>query len=90
MEGENKEKKQGGNESKAWWQPALLMFARLSAWIIAPVLIGVFAGKWLDKKYGTAPWLFLASVGIAFIISMVGVVKNAMEEYKKIDKENKK
>ncbi|MBI4811842.1 AtpZ/AtpI family protein [Candidatus Falkowbacteria bacterium] len=74
---------------EAWWQPALLMFARLSGWIIAPVLIGTFLGRWLDKKHETGPWLFLASVGAAFIISIIGLVKNVAEEYGKIDKNGK-
>lgn len=73
-----------------WWQPAILMFSRLSGWIIGPVILGIIIGKWLDKKYGTDPWLFLLSIGIFFIISMVGVVRDAMREMKKIEKENNK
>lgn len=71
---------------KAWWQPAILMFARFSGWIVAPVIIGAVLGKWLDNKYGTEPWLFLACVGAAFVVSMIGLVKNVVEEYKKIEK----
>ena len=78
-----KEKK----ENNAWWQPALAIFFRLSAWITIPVLLGAFVGKWLDRKYDSEPWLFLASVGFAFLISMFGLVKNAVIEFKKIEKE---
>jgi F0F1-type ATP synthase assembly protein I len=70
---------------KPWWQPALLLFGRLSAWIVAPVLIGAFLGKWLDKQFGTDPWIFMAATGFAFIISMFGLVKSTIEEYKKIE-----
>lgn len=84
-EGENK-KDSGG---APWWQPALLMFARFSVWIVAPVIIGAVLGKWLDKRYGTEPWLFLAAIGAAFIISTIGLVKNVTEEFRKIDKNNR-
>jgi F0F1-type ATP synthase assembly protein I len=74
----------------AWWQPAIMLSLRLSVWIAGPVLVGVFVGKLLDKKYGTEPWLFLTAVGVAFLISMAGLVMNTMKEYKKIDQESKK
>jgi F0F1-type ATP synthase assembly protein I len=76
------------NERKkeAWWQSALLMFARLSAWIAVPIIAAIFIGDWLDKKYHTEPWFFLGATAIAFIISIIGLVKNASEEYKKINK----
>jgi F0F1-type ATP synthase assembly protein I len=79
----NPEKK----DEQAWWQPALQMFARLSGWIVAPLLLGLALGKWLDRKFDTAPWLFLASTMLAFLISMFALVKNAMEEYRKIEKD---
>jgi F0F1-type ATP synthase assembly protein I len=72
-----------------WWQPGIVLFTRLSGWIAGPVIIAVFVGKWLDKKYNTAPWLFLLTVGIAFAISMFGIVHDAMKEIKRIEKEDK-
>jgi len=78
------------NEAKkeAWWQPAIILFFRFSAWIVAPVLLGVFVGKWLDRKYDSEPWLFLLSVGIAFVISMFGLIYSVVKEYARIEKEN--
>lgn len=74
---------------KAWWQPALIIFARFSSWIFGPVVIALFVGKWLDKKYGTEPKLLLGTVGFAFIISVVGLLRTAKEEYKKVNKKDK-
>ena len=73
----------------AWWQPAIMMFLRLSAWIAAPVIIALYLGKSLDNKFNTAPWLFLFCMGAAFLISMVGLIKNTLAEYKKIERESK-
>ncbi|MCU0678979.1 MAG: AtpZ/AtpI family protein [Planctomycetes bacterium] len=81
------------NEQKsasAWWLPAITMFLKLSAWIAAPIISALFLGKWLDAKYGTEPWLFLASVGAAFFVSMTGLVINTLKEFKKIEKQNSK
>lgn len=77
-------------DGQAWWQPAVMMFLRFSYWIFAPVLIAVFVGKWLDNKCNTEPIIFLATVGLAFLISMFGLVKNVKEEYGKIEDEAKK
>lgn len=78
------------NRTKAWWQPALMMFGRLSAWIVAPVLFGTFVGKWLDAKEGTEPFFLVSAVGISFLFSMVGLVKETMKEYKRIEEDDKK
>ena len=72
------------NES---WALALKVTARLASWIAFPVILGTFLGQWLDKKFGTEPWLFLGTIGLAFIISMYGLIINALQEFKKIDKE---
>ena len=79
-----------GNKNNNWLRPALIMFAKLSGWIALPVIAGAFLGKWLDKKYGTEPWLFLATVGFAFLLSMIGLVVETRKEFRKIEKEGKK
>lgn len=77
------------NNGAPWWQPSLILFYRLSGWIAGPVIIAVFLGKYLDRRYGTEPWLFLLTVGIAFFVSTIGIVKDAMREMKRIDERNK-
>jgi F0F1-type ATP synthase assembly protein I len=80
-------KKEPGN-NKSWWQPALVIFARSLGWIAAPVILGSYLGRWLDKKYDTEPWLFIGTVGLAFFISMFGLIKETAEQYKKIEKDH--
>jgi F0F1-type ATP synthase assembly protein I len=77
------------DKNKIWWQKGLAMFARLSVWIAVPVVIGAFLGKWLDEKFQTAPWLFLTTIGLAFFLSMFGLVKETAKEFKNIDKQDK-
>ena len=72
-----------------WWQPSVILFTRLSGWIGGPIILALFVGKWLDKKYHSEPWLFLLSVGVAFVISTVGIVKESTEAMQKIAEEEK-
>jgi F0F1-type ATP synthase assembly protein I len=77
------------NKKENWWQKPVLLFAELSSWIAFPVLMAVFIGKWLDQRYGTKPWLFLVTVAVAFVISTIGIVKNAVKNIKSIEQEEK-
>jgi F0F1-type ATP synthase assembly protein I len=72
------------------WIAALKIFVRLSAWIIAPLLVGLLLGRYLDAKNGSSPKWFLIVTGIAFIVSIYGLIKNANEAYKEIDNVNKR
>ena len=71
---------------KNYWVEPLQIFMRLSAWIVFPVLAGALLGKWLDQKYDSSPRWFLIVIGLSFIISMIGLVKDTLKEYKNIDK----
>lgn len=75
---------------KPWWQPGLILFSRMSSWILGPVIVAVFVGRWLDDKYGTKPWLFLVTVAAAFIISMIGIVKEGIKGMQEADEQAKK
>ncbi len=79
------------NKAKvAWWQPGMELFLRLSGWIGGPIIIAVFVGKWLDRKYHSEPCLFLLSTTAAFVISMGALIVIGNKEFRKIDGENKK
>lgn len=73
-----------------WWQPGMQLFLRLSGWIGGPIILAVILGKYLDNRYHTEPWLFLATVGISFVFSMIALVRIGLKEMKKIEKENRK
>lgn len=67
-----------------WWAEPLFIFLHMSGWIAGPLIIAIFIGKGLDKKYDSEPWGFLSLIGIAFLVSMFGIIKKAMEEMKKL------
>lgn len=73
------------NKEAAWWQPAMVLLAKLSGWIAVPIIIAPYLGKWLDKKHNSAPRLLLFCIAFAFFVSMIGMIKESAGEYKKID-----
>ena len=84
-------KMQVKNKSKvAWWQPGMELFLRLRGWIGGPIIIAVFVGKWLDRKYHSEPWLFLLSTTAAFVISMGALIVIGNKEFRKIEDDNRK
>ena len=79
----------GKQKQTAWWQPAIIMFLKLSVWIAGPIIIALYLGEWLDQRFATKPWLFLACIGLAFAVSIYGLVSNTMAEFKKLEKNKK-
>jgi len=70
------------------WSVALRVMVNISGWIAFPVIIGLYLGKWLDKIFGTDPWLFLITIGLSFFISIYGLTINALKEFKQIETES--
>jgi F0F1-type ATP synthase assembly protein I len=64
---------------KPYWHDALMAFGRMSGWIVAPILLALVIGKWLDGKFHTAPIIFVALTGFSFIISIFGLVKEGQQ-----------
>lgn len=79
------------NKAKVeWWQQGMELFLRLSGWIGGPIIIAVFVGKWLDRRYHSEPWLFLLSTATAFLFSMGALIVIGNKEFGKIEKDNRK
>jgi F0F1-type ATP synthase assembly protein I len=83
-------KEASAGNKQTWWQPALFMFTRLSVWVAVPVVIATYVGNWIDEKNNSAPWGLISVVGVAFVVSMIGLVYEAAKEYSRIDKDAKK
>jgi F0F1-type ATP synthase assembly protein I len=73
---------------RQWWVKPLEIFLRISVWIAIPVIGALFLGKFLDKKLGTDPWMFLGLTGIAFILSCIGIVRETQTYLTEIEKEH--
>jgi ATP synthase protein I len=53
--------------------PAMLAGAGIE--FLGAILIGVFAGQWLDKKLGTAPWLLLLGTFVCAAAGFVHLIR---------------
>lgn len=74
---------------KPWWQPGLTVFAEVTGWIVVPIVVALFLGKYLDERHNSAPWYYLGLTGVAFVISTIGIVIVASKYISQIDRENK-
>ncbi|MEK7088896.1 MAG: AtpZ/AtpI family protein [Patescibacteria group bacterium] len=85
METEENKKEKG-----IWWKPALEIFSEISTWIAVPIILALIAGKYLDERYGTKPWLLIGFTGISFLISSFGIVRAVKKFIEKTKEEVKK
>ena len=60
---------------KSYWRDPMIVFARIWGWVAVPVVLALFVGSWLDEKFGTKPWLFLATMALAFLVTVLGIMK---------------
>lgn len=73
-----------------WWKEYSGMIIDVSGWLVVPVILGLFLGKWLDSKYQTKPWLTVVCVGIAFVITNVGIIRQGINIMKNMEEKEKK
>jgi F0F1-type ATP synthase assembly protein I len=67
---------------QVWWQPALIIGFQITGWILGPLLVALFFGQWLDKKYNSNPKFLLICVGVAFVVSNAGMIINTIKTTK--------
>ncbi len=69
---------------------AMRIVSDFGATIAAPAVAGAFAGIWLDKRFGTAPWLLILSLCMSFALTAYMIQKKARAYGKKFEDLNKK
>ncbi len=62
-------------KEESWWQQGLTLFAEVSSWIVAPIILALIFGKMLDKHFDTSPWIFLSLTGVSFFVSCYGIYR---------------
>jgi F0F1-type ATP synthase assembly protein I len=46
--------------------------------LVAPVIVGVFSGRWLDRRFGTEPWLLLVLTVLGAVAGMINLVRRGL------------
>ena len=78
------------NDSSSTFR-ALGLTGGIGAVMAACILGGYFIGRYLDAKFGTAPWLLIASLLITMVagfLEVYKIVKKVTKETTKNDKKN--
>ncbi len=52
-----------------------MVFGKVTTWVAIPIVMALFLGKYLDRAFGTEPWIFLGLTGLAFFVSIFGILK---------------
>ena len=73
----NKDMENGGTWS------ALSLAWELGYTIAVPLVVFVLGGRWLDRHFGTSPWILLTGVMVSIPISTVVIYVKMMKIIKK-------
>lgn len=79
------EEKQLNNKREDWWRPAMFFYAKVTSWIILPILVAVFLSKYVDRNNQI---LFFVLIIIGFGITCFGIYKEIKIYQKNINKED--
>ncbi|MBX6394622.1 MAG: AtpZ/AtpI family protein [Alicyclobacillaceae bacterium] len=62
------------NGGRGPWR-AFALVSGIGMQLAAAVLAGVYIGRWLDRLWGTSPWMLLAGVLLGLAAGILGVVR---------------
>lgn len=79
----------GTTDPDRWWQPGIAVFGEVTGWIVVPVIVALYLGRYLDEKQGTGNLYFFGLTILAFIISCIGIALMG-KRYIKMVEESKK
>lgn len=77
-------------KDRAWWMPAVVIFTRISAWIVFPVIVALFAGKRLDSYFNTGQIIFILCMILSFVVSAVAIIKISKSYINNLEEEARK
>ncbi len=77
----------GRKQGREYAQIGLL--AMVPAILIAAPLVGFFAGRWADGKFGTAPWLMIVGIALGFAAA-ASEIWNLVRKSQEIERQNEK
>ena len=71
--------------NKVWLKPVLIFYIKTTSWIIFPLVLGLLAGKYVGKSFGSQS-LFFAFIMAGFGITCSGIYKEIKKYKKSLDK----
>ncbi len=80
--------KKNFNENNPWWKPAMFFYAKVTSWIIIPLVLAILLGKYVTKTIGSQS-LFFIFVMLGFGISCFGIYREVKNYQKGLDNDKK-
>lgn len=62
----------------------------LGVQFVASILLCLYAGKWLDRRLGTAPWLLLVGVAVGASAGFYAMYRALVAEDRRLDEEKRR
>jgi F0F1-type ATP synthase assembly protein I len=59
-------------------RPSPLAYMGLGIELVAPILLGVFVGRWLDGRWGTKPWLLVAGAVLGLVLGFYSFLRSVL------------
>ncbi|MEI8270152.1 MAG: hypothetical protein WCG45_02175 [bacterium] len=78
---------EGYKDGKDWWKPVMFFYVKTTSWIIIPLVVGYFGGKYVGKTIGSQV-LFFVFVMLGFLVTCLGIYRE-IKQYKKSLEPNK-
>ncbi len=75
----------GDPQNKPWWHDSLMSFFSISAWIVGPIVLGIFLGGYLDSLFSTGSRIRITLTALFFIVSVYHMVKDGQRYEDKIE-----
>ena len=73
-----------------WWRDGVIIFIKVSSYIVGPILLASFIGNFLDNKNNTGNLYFYISIAIAFLSTIYLIWKELKIYKKKIENQENK
>jgi len=73
-----------------WWKEGVKLMSDVSTWVVVPIVGALVLGKFLDRRFGTEPVIFLALAGFGFLVTCYGIWKIVKDYMKKLERGNNK
>ena len=62
----------------------------LGVQFVASILLCLYAGRWLDQRLGTGPWLLLAGVAVGASAGFYAMYRALVAEDRRLDEEKRR
>ena len=59
-------------------RPSPWSYMGLGVELVAPILLGVFVGRWLDGRWGTEPWLLVGGSVLGLFVGFYSFLRSVL------------